>query len=171
MAENEELGPVQIRRAVPADAAQIAAVLETIAAERIHSAIDQAWTVEEEQRYLESLSAREGFNVAVDGAIGVVAFQSLDLWSPLGSMAHVGQIGTFVLPAWRGQGVGRRLWRATEAMARAAGFRKLIAQVRGSNHAAQVFYSHLGFRECGRLTGQVTIDDVEDDVVLMEFFF
>ena len=83
---------VQIRRASPVDAAGIVAVLEAVAAERIHSAIDQVWSVEQEARYLASLSHREALHVAVDAAAGIVGVQSLDRWSSvLSSMAHVGQ--------------------------------------------------------------------------------
>ena len=160
---------LQVRRASPADAAGIVAVLEVVAAERIYSAIDQVWTVEQEARYLASLSPREAFHVAVEASAGIIGFQSLDLWSSiLTSMAHVGQIGTFLLPAWRGRGVGRHLWSATEVFAREAGYRKLAIQVRASNLGAQAFYRRLGFTECGRLTRQVSIDGVEDDEVLME---
>jgi ribosomal protein S18 acetylase RimI-like enzyme len=163
------LADVTIRRASPTDASGIAAVLDVIASERIHSAIDRAWTVEEERRYIESLSAREAIHVAVDTADRIVGLQVLDRWSPvLGSMAHVGQIGTFVLPSWRGGGVGRLLWDATLAFARGAGYRKLVIQVRASNAAAQAFYRSLGFQACGRFTRQVVIDGVEDDEVLME---
>jgi len=163
------LSTLQIRRASPDDAAGIVAVLEAVTAERIYSAIDQVWPVEQEARYIAGLSSREALHVAVDPAAGIVGFQSLDLWSPiLTSMAHVGQLGTFLLPAWRGRGVGRRLWRATEAFARAAGYRKLAIQVRASNIAAQAFYRRLGFTECGRLTRQVILDGIEDDELLME---
>jgi GNAT superfamily N-acetyltransferase len=103
-----------IRPGVPSDAPGIAAVLEVIASERIHSAIDRAWSVDEERRYLESLSPREAIHIAVDTEDRIVGLQVLDRWSPvLGSMAHVGQIGTFILPAWRGRGVGRLLWAVT----------------------------------------------------------
>ena len=153
---------------MPPDAAGIVNVLEAVTAERIHSAIDQVWTVEQETRYLESLTPREVFHVAVDAAAGIVGFQSLDLWSSLlSSMAHVGQVGTFLLPGWRGLGVGRQLWSATEAFAHQAGYRKLAIQVRASNTVAQAFYRRLGFHECGRLTRQVIIDGIEDDEVLM----
>jgi ribosomal protein S18 acetylase RimI-like enzyme len=161
-----------IRKASPADAAGIVAVIEVVAAERIHSAIDRAWTVEQETRYLESLSHREALHVALDEKVSIVGFQSLDLWSPvLPSMAHVGQVGTFLLPNWRGRGIGRSLWNATLDFARVAGYRKFAIHVRASNLAAQKFYRGLGFEECGRLTRQVLIDDVEDDEILMEFFF
>jgi hypothetical protein len=69
----------QIKRATGTDAVRIVAVLEVIAAERVHSAIERVWTVEQEARYLESLSSREAFHVAVDVAQGIVGFQSLDL--------------------------------------------------------------------------------------------
>ena len=138
---------------------------------RIYSAIDRAWHVDEEERYLTSLSARETLHVAIHAAKGIVGFQSLDRWSPLlPSMAHVGQVGTFLLPDWRRRGVGRMLWVATRSFARDAGYRKLVIQVRASNTGAQAFYGGLGFLACGRLTRQVLIDGVEDDEVLMEFF-
>lgn len=60
-----------IRRAFPADAGGIAALLEVIVAERIHSAIDRAWTIEEERRSLESLSPREAIHAAVDDVQGI----------------------------------------------------------------------------------------------------
>jgi ribosomal protein S18 acetylase RimI-like enzyme len=162
---------VLIRRASSLDAAGIVAVLKVVAAERIHSAIDQVWTVEQEARYLDSLSKREAFHLAVEESAGIVGFQSLDLWSPLlASMAHVGQIGTFLLPQWRGRGIGRRLWFATLEFAKQAGYRKFAIQVRASNLGAREFYRCLGFRECGRLARHVIVDGSEDDEVIMEFF-
>jgi RimJ/RimL family protein N-acetyltransferase len=144
--------------------------MAVVTAERIHSAIDRAWTAEEERHYLVSQSPREAVHVAVDDVRGVVGLQTVDLWSPLTSMAHVGQVGTFLLPALRGRGIGRRLWRATTAFAADAGYRKLVIQVRGSNLDAQAFYRRLGFEPCGRLSRQVVIDGVDDDEVVMECF-
>jgi ribosomal protein S18 acetylase RimI-like enzyme len=161
----------RIRRALPEDAAGIVAVLDVVAAERIHSAIDRVWTVEDERRFLEALSPREAIHVAIDDARGIVGLQILDRWSSiLGSMAHVGQVGTFLLPEWRRLGVGRKLWNVTLAFARDAQYRKLVICVRGSNTSAQAFYQQLGFQDCGRLARQVMIDGVEDDEVLMERF-
>jgi GNAT superfamily N-acetyltransferase len=147
------------------------AVLAIVVNERVHSAIDRVWGVEQERRYLESLSAREAIHVAVDGANHIVGLQTLDRWSTLlDSMAHVGQVGTFLLPAWRGRGVGRELWKATAALAREARYQKLVVQVRGTNAHAQSFYRRLGFAECGRLSRQIMIDDSQDDEILMELF-
>ena len=160
-----------VRRAVPQDAPGIVAVLAAVVGERVHSAIDRIWSVEQERRYLESLSAREVIHITVDDANRIVGLQILDRWSAvLDSMAHVGQVGTFLLPAWRGRGVGRDLWTATAAFARAAQYRKLVVQVRSTNSHAQYFYRRLGFAECGRLSRQVMIDGSEDDEILMELF-
>jgi L-amino acid N-acyltransferase YncA len=161
---------INIRRAVPDDAAAIASVLAAIAAERVHSAIDRAWTVDQERAYLESLSPREAVHVAINAQSEIVGLQVLDRWSTLESMAHVGQLGTFLLSDQRGRGIGHQLWAATAPFARAAGYRKLVIQVRATNARAQRFYRHLGFAECGRLSRQVMIDGRADDEVLMELF-
>lgn len=160
-----------VRRGTPGDAEGITAVLRAVAAERIYSAIDRAWSVDDQRSYLGSLSDREVFHVAVAASGDVIAYQSLDRYSSfLSSMAHVAQLGTFVLPAWRGRGVGRVLFEETTRFAAAAGYRKFVIQVRASNAAAQGFYKGLGFIECGRLTAQVIIDGQEDDEIVMELF-
>jgi len=161
----------QIRQAVPDDAEGIAKVMHTVVAERVHSAIDRAWTADEERRYLSSLASREAFHVAIAGSGQIVGCQSLERYSTvLRTMAHVAQVGTFVLPAWRGQGVGPALFELTRRFAVSEGYRKAVITVRGSNASALSFYRRLGFLECGRLSKQVVLDGVEDDEVLLELF-
>jgi RimJ/RimL family protein N-acetyltransferase len=161
-----------IRRASPDDAEGITSVLNAVAGERIYSAIDRAWTAAEQRTYLASLSAREAFHVAIEPSGQVVGYQSLDRYSPiLSSMAHVGQVGTFLLPEWRRRGVGLALFRATRGFATSTGYRKLVIQVRASNLPAQAFYERLGFVKCGRLRAQVIVDGTEDDEIVMELIF
>ena len=163
---------MQVRRASAEDAGGIARILDVVTAERVHSAIDRAWPTDQQRAYLASLSPREAFHVAVAPSGEIVGYQSLDLYSPiLPTMAHVGAVGTFLLPGWRGRGAGRALFSATRQFAEGAGYRKLVIQVRASNQAAQRFYGRLGFTECGRLRAQVLVDGQMDDEVVMEFFF
>jgi RimJ/RimL family protein N-acetyltransferase len=137
--------------------------------ERVHSAIERAWTTEEQQSYLTSLSGREAVHVAVDGSGLVIGCQTLDAYSPgMHSMAHVGQLGTFIVPSWRGWGVGASLFQATRQFALSVGYRKLVIQVRASNASALSFYRRLGFVECGRLRRHVVIDGSEDDEIILE---
>ena len=160
-----------IRCAVPDDAPGIVRVMQVIASERKHSAIDTAWSVEDQARYIRNQSNREAIHIALDENGGVVGLQILERWaSALESTSHVGQLGTFILPEWRRRGVGRQLWECTAAFARQARYRKLAIYVRASNEKAQAFYNALGFRVCGRLARQVVIDDVEDDEIVMEVF-
>jgi len=141
-----------------------------VVSERVYSAIDRAWTAEQERSYLKSLSDRELFHVAVANG-GVIGCQSLERYAPMfDSMAHVAHVGTFILPAWRGRGVGPSLFERTRHFAVRAGYRKLVIYVRGSNTAAQSFYERLGFVKCGRLSRQVVIDGREDDEVFFELF-
>lgn len=85
-------------------------------------------------------------------------------------MDHVGQLGTFLLAEWRGRGIGQTLARATFASAREHRYQKLVIWVRASNDAAQRFYMGLGFRECGRLSRQIMVNQECDDEVLMDLF-
>ena len=100
----------QIRRATPDDAASIVAIWQAIAAEKIYSAIDRPFTIEEERAYIQSLSEREGIFLAeVDGK--VVGFQSLDLWAKfIRSMNHVGQLARLPCPSGAGA-VSAKRWR------------------------------------------------------------
>ncbi|MBI5305738.1 MAG: GNAT family N-acetyltransferase [Chloroflexi bacterium] len=159
-----------IRRATPDDAPSIVAIWQEIAAERIYSAIDRPFTLEQEREYVASLSEREGVFVAEqDGR--VIAFQTLDLWARfIRSMDHVGTIGTEILREWRGRGIGRQLAAHTIAFAREHGYEKLVIFVRASNANAQQFYLGLGFTPCGKFARQVLIDDKYDDEILMELF-
>jgi RimJ/RimL family protein N-acetyltransferase len=160
---------VRVRRASPDDADGIARVLAAVVTERRYSAIERAWTADEQRAYLASLSDRDAFHVALAPSGEIVGYQSLDRYSSfLSSTAHVGQLGTFLLPEWRGRGVGRALFDATSAFARAHGYRKLVIQVRASNATARAFYGRLGFVECGRLRAHVILDGVEDDEIVME---
>lgn len=161
---------ITIRRATPDDAASIVVIWQAIADEKIYSAIDRPFTIEEESAYLQSLSAREGIFVAeVNG--NIVGFQTLDLWARfIHSMDHVGQLGTFVLRDWRGSGIGSQLAAHTLAFARASGYEKIVLFVRASNTNAQLFYTNLGFKPCGKFARQVKIDGQYDDEILMELF-
>jgi L-amino acid N-acyltransferase YncA len=159
---------ISIRRGTVQDAAKISAIWEAIVAEQHYSAIDRAFTPEEEKAYIQSLSPREAYFVAEAGG-RVVGFQSIDRWVRyISSMDHVGQLGTFVLREWRGRGIGGQLAEHTCAFARAHDYEKLVIFVRATNLGAQRFYKGLGFVACGRFSRHVKIKGEYDDEILME---
>ena len=162
---------VSIRKASGADAGVLVAILAGIAAEGIYTAIDRPWSPEEQRRYINSLSEREAIHVAETERGIVAGYQTLELWAPtIHSMAHVGQLGMFLRPEWRRQGIGEALFRRTLEFAGERDYEKFVIQVRSSNAGAQRFYGRLGFRECGRLTRQVRIGGQVDDEIIMECF-
>ena len=162
--------PVTIRRAASGDAEAISAIWEAVCAERVYTAVSRPFTPEQEREYIASLSDREGIFLAeAEGRI--VGFQSLDLWARYtDSFDHVGVLGTFVLPEWRGKGIGRRLAEHTFDFARANGYEKVVIYVRAGNTRAQAFYRSLGFVAKGVLAQQVKIDGQYEDEVFMELF-
>ena len=165
-----ESAPFVIRKATEADAEAIIAILEGIASERIYTAINP-WSADRQRQHLVSLSAREAIHVAETERQAIIGYQTMELWAPtLDSMAHVGQIGTFLRPEWRRRGIGEALFRSSVVFALGRDFLKFVIQVRSSNASAQSFYQRLGFRECGRLTRQVRMGEQEEDEILMEFF-
>jgi ribosomal protein S18 acetylase RimI-like enzyme len=161
---------ITVRRATIDDAEAISSIWEVVCAERIYTAVNRAFTPQQERDYITSLSERESmFLVDVDGR--VVGFQALDLWAKYtDSFDHVGVLGTIILPEWRGKGIGQRLAAHAFEFARANGYEKLVIYVRAGNTGAQAFYRGLGFVPKGTLARQVKIDGQYEDEVFMELF-
>ncbi len=161
---------IHIRRASIEDAPSLVAIWQTIAVEKIYSSVDEPFTIEQQREYLQSLTEREAIFVAEIGG-KVVGCQTFDLWArTIHSMSHVAQLGTFVLPEWRGRGIGAQLAEHTLAFARSNGYEKIVIAPRASNTGAQRFYSRLGFKPSGCFHRQVKIDGKYDDEILMELF-
>jgi ribosomal protein S18 acetylase RimI-like enzyme len=161
---------ITIRRATPKDAEAISNIWEVVCAERIYTAVNRAFTPQQEREYITALSEREStFLADVNGR--VVGFQSLDLWAKYtDSFDHVGVLGTIILPEWRGKGIGRRLAARVFEFGRANGYEKFVIYVRAGNVGAQAFYRSLGFVPKGVLARQVKIDGQYEDEVFMELF-
>ncbi|MHA2398513.1 MAG: N-acetyltransferase family protein [Promethearchaeota archaeon] len=159
-----------IRKASIADADAVSSIWEVICAERKFTAVNKPFTPQEERDFISSLSDREGIFVA-ELEKQIIAFQSLDLWAKFtDSFDHVGSIGTFILPEWRRNYVGRQLTKFTFRFARLNGYKKLLIYVRAQNTGAISFYKSLGFITRGVLIKQVKIDGEYEDEVFMELF-
>lgn len=81
---------------------------------------------------------------------------------PSPTLAHVAQLSLFVSADWRRKGIGRQLLDALiQWAAQSPGIDKLQLAVLASNSAAIGLYRRCGFREEGRLLGQVRRPDGE----------
>ncbi len=77
--------------------------------------------------------------------------------------AHITNVA--VHPDYRGQGVGRSLMQALEAIARVKRIRRMTLEVRRSNEIAQNLYVQLGFQGAGYRRGYY--QDNNEDALIM----
>lgn len=152
------------------DAEAILAILTPIIAARCYTAMDTAFTVEEEREFIRTFSPRGIFLVAVDTTRHrIVGFQDV---SPFGSFTHafdhVGVVGTYVDLARRRQGIATRLFAATFEAAREKGYEKFFTYVRADNEVALHAYLSEGFRIVGRAERQAKIDGNYIDEIVIE---
>jgi phosphinothricin acetyltransferase len=161
---------VKIRKATQEDAEDISQIWEVVCAERIYTAVSTPFTAKQEREYLSSLSEREGIFIA-EFNNKLIGFLSLDLWSKvIDSFSHVGTIGTFILPEWRGKGISYNLADCIFDFAKANEYEKIVIYVRKGNERAIKFYQNLGFLLKGELERQVLIDGMYENEVFMEKF-
>lgn len=161
-----------VRDATPADAAGIVAVFNPIIEARTFTVFDTPFTVDEERAYIESLSERAIFHVAVrvdDDTI--VGHQSME---PFGSYTrafdHVGVMGTFVALECRRQGVAARLFEATFEAARRKRYEKIFTYIRADNATARTVYEKQGFRAVGTAERHAKVGGAYIDEIIVERF-
>ncbi len=117
---------MNLRKAILKDAERISYIWDVICSEKIYSAVNIPFTAQHERNYILSLSEREGVFLA-EVEKDIVGFQSLELWSKvINSFEHVGSIGTFILPQWRGKNVAYSLANYTFEFARFSLIRLLL---------------------------------------------
>jgi GNAT superfamily N-acetyltransferase len=115
----------------------------------------------DEQRVIEHFIAPPyGIHCAVAADQKIVGFQALERCDPNWPgpdrlPADWAVVATFVALDRHGQGIGRRLFEATLAAARAAGVLTIDATIRRENAAGLTFYTRMGFVDYR--TGAATI--------------
>jgi ribosomal protein S18 acetylase RimI-like enzyme len=174
-------------RVVPLTGGEIAPALPALA--RLRIAVFRDWpylydgSLGYEEKHLAKLAAANGAIVvaACDGESIVgcataapMAEMGAELAEPfrqrgmdIGRIYYCGE--SVLLPAWRGQGLGRRLIEITLAAA-AGRFEQVDLDVYGQIARALALYRSVGFVEQGRKRGGRKLDGVYDDIVLMTRF-
>jgi RimJ/RimL family protein N-acetyltransferase len=84
---------------------------------------------------------------------------------------HGGVLGMGLLPAFRGQGLGRKLIETTLADARRIGLKRIELTVHADNTRATALYERVGFKHEGLKRDAALIDGVVKDVLLMAMVF
>lgn len=90
------------------DAKGIVAVINSVIAEEKLAVLDRPFTVQEEEKFLSSLSDGEAVFVAdADGEI--IGVQTISFYSQMDANSHVATVGTWIHRDYRSRGVGKLL--------------------------------------------------------------
>ncbi len=161
-----------IRPVTPGDAETVAGVLNEAILDRRWSLLDTPLTVDAERAYIAAFPRRGIFSVAELPEAGVVAFQSLEPYSPYVTHAHdhVLTMGTYVREGFRRRGIARCVAAASFATARERGFEKVFTDLRADNLPSLAFHLSLGFTIVGNARRHARVGDAYVDVLFVERF-
>jgi putative acetyltransferase len=149
-----------------AHAASFHACLDAVAREKRWLAQVEAPPLERVMGFVsDSVAADAAQFVALDGDVVVGWADIFPAWAH--AVAHTGTLGMGLLPAWRGQGLGRRLLLACIHKARAQGITRVTLQARADNAAAIALYRAVGFEHEGLARRAMRFDGVSFDAVQM----
>ena len=143
-----------IRRATPADAAELVAHIRAIVSEPVRTtplAPDEVMDVAQERAVIEQFadSPRAVMLVAEDAG-ALVGDLTLRAISPRASLLHVASLGMSVAASHRRRGIGRALVEHGVAWARETGITRIELYVFATNTPAIALYEACGFQHEGR---------------------
>jgi RimJ/RimL family protein N-acetyltransferase len=157
----------RVRPAEPRDAEALIANLSAIGAEGIYLMTERfALTPDEERKILRTYDGLAGLYLVAcigEDLVGGATF----LRGAQRKNAHTATVGVALRADARGLGLGAALMRVGIGWARSVGIRKLTLGVFATNERALRLYRTLGFAEEGRLRGQVILEGVPVDELLM----
>jgi ribosomal protein S18 acetylase RimI-like enzyme len=144
--------------------------IDLIARERRYLAILEAPPLENLRSFVEdNISNRHAQFVAL--ADGEVVGWCDATPKKLPIHRHVGVLGMGLLPAFRGQGIGRRLLERTLEAARASGLSRVELTVREDNPGAIALYQKAGFAAEGIQRNAFKVDGGCHDLIMMAVLF
>ena len=131
-----------VRPATPADAGQVARLLNQIIAFGGTTAHQTALTdADLLTHFIDGPDVRCA--VVAEDMGRIIGWQSVGLWR------DEDHIGPFVMPVVQAQGVGARMFGLTLDLARAAGLPNTMTSVRADNVPGLAYYARIGFVDVG----------------------
>jgi RimJ/RimL family protein N-acetyltransferase len=157
---------ISFRPSTPDDAEEVSICVDAVARERRFLGNVAGFTADETRSFLTSLAEKGGVQIiALDESV-VIGWCDVTV-VPFEGMRHVGRLGMGILPAYRRQGLGRRLLREVLSRVFAGGFLRVELEVFASNQAAIKLYEREGFVTEGRKRLARILGGVEDDILVM----
>ena len=144
--------------------------LDLVARERRYLTMLEAPPIEEFRDFVENIIRRR-YPQFVALSVGEVVGWCDVLPKTWPIYAHTGVLGVALLPALRGQGLGRRLIERALQAAQAFGLSRVELTVRENNRNAIALYKKLGFVTEGLKRNALRIDDRYENQILMALLF
>lgn len=143
------------------------AAVDIVARERKYIGVVEGPSIESTRKFVQDIIDGAGVQMlAVTPTDQVVGWCDIIRNSHEG-FRHVGRLGMGVLPAYRGQGLGKQLAIQTIWAARQVGIERIELEVFASNSAAIALYRTLGFVTEGTKRRARKLDGQYDDNVCM----
>ena len=141
--------------------------IDVVARERKFLARTQGPPIETARAFARAMMAGAGVQILViDADENVVGWCDIIINATEG-FRHSGQLGMGLLPAARGQGLGRKLAQAAIERAFDLGLERIELEVFASNESATALYRELGFTVEGVKERARKIDGTYDDIIAM----
>jgi RimJ/RimL family protein N-acetyltransferase len=171
MMPNDLLQLVKVRRSVPSDAPAVISAIEAVCAEGIYFQTDafipdRHWKAvlyrsESAPQHLLAVAELRGEIIGtVRLFAGMCGFKD----------RHVAELGIFVLPPYRGHGIGKLLMAYALDWAASQDLQKIMLNVFATNHRAIHMYERFGFVLEGKRKMQYNIGGEYVDEILMAKF-
>ena len=161
---------IEIAPIVPAHTGSFHHTLDVIARERRYLAMLEAPPLENLRSFVQD-NINQGHAQFVALSDGEVVGWCDETPKRLPIHRHVGVLGMGVLPAYRGQGIGRRLISRTLDAARAFGLTRVELTVREDNPGAIALYQKVGFLAEGVQRNAFKVDGGYHNLILMAVLF
>ncbi|WHO75132.1 GNAT family N-acetyltransferase [Rhizobium sp. BT03] len=144
--------------------------LDTVAREKKYLSMLEATPLPETRAFVMGMIAKGNPQFVAISQDEVVGWCDISRHS-FPSHAHRGKLGMGILPAYRGQGLGRKLIETTLRAAREAGFVRVELDVYDDNLRAIARYEKLGFVREGMIRRAARIDGRFIDAIGMALLF
>jgi ribosomal protein S18 acetylase RimI-like enzyme len=162
----EDVVRVDIRPARLDDASGHNACVDVVARERRYLGMIQAPPLADSVKFLEAILTNDWPLFVADCDGQIVGWCDIAGLTRPGT-THCGVLGMGLLPAWRGQGLGRRLAQAALAKANAIGLERVQLEVYADNAPAIALSGKLGFAVEGKRRRARKLDGVYTDILMM----
>jgi RimJ/RimL family protein N-acetyltransferase len=162
---------IRVRRAEPADAADLVALAESVGREEGRWMLTtESWrSVRDERRYLKTVRRHPDAAVFVAEEDGHALARLSLARDPHPASKHVADLGLMVAGSARRRGIGRLLLTEAVLWARANGIRKLELHVFPWNEPALRLYESFGFEREGYRKRHYERDGEYVDAILMAY--